>query len=117
LVLREWVLFRYKYFNIDDSVTYFALYEFLKNEKYHIFPRLILLKLSIYAVEIIISSDNERLRELSKEIIKDLEILLENDNAKTLSPVFVPLLNKFKENKNLDTLKRLATDLRQSIFV
>ncbi len=117
LVLREWVLFRFKYFKIDDSVTYFALYEFLKHENYHIFPRLILLKLSIYAVEIIISNDKERLSELSEEVITDLEILLENDKDNSLSAVFSPLLGKFKEHKGLDNLKKLATELREIIFV
>jgi len=117
LVLREWVLFRFKYFKIDDSVTYFALYEFLKHENYHIFPRLILLKLSIYAVEILISNDKDRLSQLSKEIITDLEILLENDKENSLSIVFSPLLDKFKEDNGLDNLKQLAIKLREVIFV
>jgi len=115
-VLREWVLLRHNYFSIDDSITYQALYQFLKMEKYHIFPQLILLKLSIFAVEIIITDDEERIAELAELIKNDLKILFETDNSANLKTHFQSILESFNNNE-IVKIKQNAIILKEKIHI
>lgn len=119
-VLREWILFRFNYFSLDESITFHALYQFLKFENYHIFPQLIILKLSIYTTEIYISNDEQRLKEILKDVVDDLKILIESDSEKSMEKHFQPILNEFIDidsNFEVKKLKENAKLLKSIIFI